>query len=109
MVIILAIYLALVWLFFFKLKLIRLNWLSGMLAGVIGAVILSVFVALLANLAPSGRFVVNAPVVTITPNVSGQVIALPIQPNVLAEGRKLCFSRLILRRSSTRSSKSRRS
>ena len=82
MIIILALYLVLVWLLFFKLKLVRLSWLSGTLAGVIGAVILAVFVALLANLTPSGRFAVNAPVVTITPNVSGQVIALPIQPNV---------------------------
>ena len=57
----------------------------------IGAIILAVFVALLANLAPSGRFVINAPVVTITPNVSGQVIALPIQPNVPLKAGAVLF------------------
>lgn len=81
MLIILILYAVLVWLLFFKLHLIRLNWLTGTLAGLIGAVILAVFVALLNHLAPSGQIVVNAPVVAITPNVSGQVVALPIQPN----------------------------
>ncbi len=64
MVIILGLYFALVWLLFFKLKLIRLNCLSGAVAVLIGASILSVFVALLNHLAPSGRIVVNAPVVS---------------------------------------------
>jgi multidrug resistance efflux pump len=91
MLIILILYLVLVWLLFFKLKLIGLSWLSGTFAGVIGAIILAVFVALLANLAPSGRFVINAPVVTITPNVSGQVIALPIQPNVPLKAGAVLF------------------
>ena len=91
MVIILAIYLVLVWLLFFKLKLIRLNWLSGTVAVLIGAFILAVFVALLNHLAPSGRFVVNAPVVAITPNVSGQVIEMPIEPNVPLKAGAVLF------------------
>lgn len=91
MLIILGLYFVLVWLLFFKLKLIRLNWLSGALAGVLGATILAVFVALLNHLAPSGQFVVNAPVVEITPNVSGQVIALPIEPNVPLKAGAVLF------------------
>jgi uncharacterized membrane protein YeaQ/YmgE (transglycosylase-associated protein family) len=53
MLIILTLYLILVWLVFAKLKLVRLGWFTGIVAGVIGAFILAVFVALLNYLTPS--------------------------------------------------------
>ena len=81
MLIILTLYLVLVWLIFSKLKLVRWGWASGTVAVLIGAFILSVFVALFNYLTPSGSFVVGSPVMEITPNVSGQVIEIPAKPN----------------------------
>jgi multidrug resistance efflux pump len=82
MLIILTLYLVLVWLLFSKLKLVTWGWGSGTVTVLIGAFILAVFLALFNYLTPSGSVVVGARVVEITPNVSGQVIALPVKPNV---------------------------
>src|SRR5712671_3110509 len=82
MLIILGLYLTLVWLVFSKLKLLCWGWFSGTVAVLIGGFILAVFVALFNYLTPSGSFVVTARVVEVTPNVSGQVNAIPVQTNV---------------------------
>jgi len=82
MVIILVTYLVLVWLLFFKLKLLRLTWMTGALATLVGLFILAVFAALLNTLTPTGRIVVGSRVVEVTPNVSGEIIAIPVKPNV---------------------------
>jgi multidrug resistance efflux pump len=82
MLIILTLYLVLVWLVFSRLKLVRWGWVSGSLAVLIGAFILAVFMAMFNYLTPSGSFVVISRVVEVAPNVSGQVIAIPVQTNV---------------------------
>ncbi|MGL9623930.1 biotin/lipoyl-binding protein [Bradyrhizobium sp. U531] len=90
MFIILGLYLVLVWLTFSKLKLLRWGWTSGTLVVLAGALILAVFLALFNYLTPSGSFVVVSRVVEVAPNVSGQVIAIPVQPNVTVKaGAKL--------------------
>jgi multidrug resistance efflux pump len=81
MLIILTLYIVLVWLLFSKLKLIRWGWVSGTIAVLIGAFILAVFLALFNYLTPSGSFTVVARVMEVAPNVSGQVIEIPVKPN----------------------------
>jgi multidrug resistance efflux pump len=81
MLIILTLYVVLVWLIFSKLKLVKWGWGSGTVAVLIGAFILAVFVALFNYLTPSGSFVVVSRVMEVTPNVSGQVIEIPVKPN----------------------------
>jgi multidrug resistance efflux pump len=80
--IILTLYLILAWLIFSKLKLLKWGWGSGTITVLIGVGILAVFLAFFNYLTPSGRFVIVSRVVEVTPNVSGQVIAVPVQPNV---------------------------
>jgi len=60
----------------------RWGWLSGTLSILIGAFILAVFLALFNYLTPSGRVTVAGRVVEVTPNVTGQIIAIPVKPNV---------------------------
>ena len=81
MLIILSLYILLVWLLFSKLKLIRWGWISGTLAVLGGAFILAVFLAMFNHLTPAGDFTVTSRVIEVTPNVSGQVIAIPVKPN----------------------------
>ncbi|OKO87838.1 multidrug transporter [Bradyrhizobium sp. NAS80.1] len=81
MLIILTLYLILVWLVFFRLKLVRWGWASGTVAGLFGAFILAVFLAMFNYLTPSGSFVVISRVMEVTPNVSGEVIDIPVKPN----------------------------
>ena len=82
MLIILTLYLVLLWLIFSRLKLVRWGWASGSVAVLIGAFILAVFMAMFNYLTPSGSFVVISRVVEVAPNVSGQVIAIPVETNV---------------------------
>ena len=81
MLIILTLYLVLAWLVFAKLKLVRWGWISGAVTVVGGALILAVFVAMFNHLTPSGSFVVVSRVIEVTPNVAGQVTAIPVKPN----------------------------
>ncbi|MGL3211847.1 HlyD family secretion protein [Bradyrhizobium sp. BR 1433] len=81
MLIILTVYIILVWLVFSKLKLVKWGWGSGTVAVLIGAFILAVFLAMFNYLTPSGSFVVISRVLEVTPNVSGQVVAIPVKPN----------------------------
>ena len=79
MVLILALYIVLVWLLFSKLKLVKWEWTSGVITVLIGASIMAVFLGLFNSLTPGGRFVVVSRVVEVTPNVSGQVVSIPVQ------------------------------
>ncbi len=81
MVVLAVLYTILVWLVFFKFRLVRWTWISGSIATAVGAAILATFVALLNTYAPSGPIVVSGHVVEVTPNVSGQVTAVPVIPN----------------------------
>jgi multidrug resistance efflux pump len=82
MVIILCLYVLAVWLVFSKLKLVRWGWVSGTISLVIGGFILATFLALFNYLTPSGRVTVTGRVVEVTPNVTGQIVAIPVKPNV---------------------------
>jgi multidrug resistance efflux pump len=82
MLIILTLYIILVWLLFAKLKLVKWGWGSGTVAVLIGAFILAVFMAMFNYLTPSGSFVVVSRVMEIAPNVSGEVVEIPVKPNV---------------------------
>jgi multidrug resistance efflux pump len=91
MLIILCLYLVLLWLVFSKLKLVRWGWLSGSIAGFIGLFLLAVFLALFNYLTPSGQFVIASRVVEVTPNVTGEVIAIPVKPNVPVKAGTVLF------------------
>src|SRR5882724_5051705 len=80
--IILCLYIGALWAVFSKFKLVRWGWPSGTLSILIGAFILAVFLALFNYLTPSGRVTVAGRVVEVTPNVTGQIIAIPVKPNV---------------------------
>jgi multidrug resistance efflux pump len=82
MVIILCLYVLTLWLVFAKFKLVRWSWLSGTVAALVGIFILATFLALFNYLTPSGRVTVTGRVVEVTPNVTGQIVAIPVKPNV---------------------------
>ncbi len=82
MLIILCLYGVALWVVFGRFKLVRWGWLSGTLSIFIGAFILAVFLALFNYLTPSGRVTVAGRVVEVMPNVTGQIIAMPVKPNV---------------------------
>jgi multidrug resistance efflux pump len=82
MVIILCLYVLALWLVFSKLKLVRWRWLSGTVSVLTGVFILAIFLALFNYLTPSGRVTVTGRVVEVTPNVTGQIVAIPVKPNV---------------------------
>ena len=91
MLIILTLYLVVVWLIFSKLKLVRWGWASGTVAVLIGAFILAVFMAMFNYLTPSGSFVVISRVMEVTPNLSGQVVEIPVKPNVPVKAGTVLF------------------
>src|SRR6266581_4674062 len=82
MIIILCLYLVALWAVFSKFKLVRWGWLSGTVSLLIGGFILATFLALFNYLTPSGRVTVTGRVVEVTPNVTGQIVAIPVKPNV---------------------------
>jgi multidrug resistance efflux pump len=81
----------LVWLIFSRLKLVKWGWGSGTVAVLIGAFILAVFLAMFNYLTSSGSFVIISRVVEVTPNVSGQVTAIPVKPNVSVKAGTILF------------------
>ncbi|BBC03304.1 MULTISPECIES: HlyD family secretion protein [Bradyrhizobium] len=81
MLIILTLYIVLVWLLFTKFKLVKWGWGSGAVTVLLGAFILSVFLAMFNYLTPSGSFVVISRVMEVAPNVAGEVIEIPVKPN----------------------------
>lgn len=91
MVIILCLYVVALWLTFSKFKLARWSWLSGTVSVLAGALILTTFLGLFNYLTPSGRITVTGKVVEVTPNVTGQVIAIPVKPNVPVKAGDLLF------------------
>jgi multidrug resistance efflux pump len=91
MVIILCLYVVALWLVFSKLKLVRWSWLSGAVAVFIGVFILATFLALFNYLTPSGRVTVTGRVVEVTPNVTGQIVAIPVKPNMPVKTNDVLF------------------
>ena len=77
MVIVAVLYVVLVWLIFFRLKLVRWNWLTGVATVIVGLLVVGAFDGFLNALAPPGRISVAGRVVEVTPNVAGQVVDIP--------------------------------
>jgi multidrug resistance efflux pump len=91
MIIILCLYIVAIWAVFSKFKLVRWGWLSGTISVIAGAFILAIFLALFNYLTPSGRLTVTGRVVEVTPNVTGQIIAIPVKPNVPVKTNDVLF------------------
>jgi multidrug resistance efflux pump len=91
MLIILCLYIVALWLVFSKFKIVRWGWLSGTVSVLIGALILATFLALFNYLTPSGRVTVTGRVVEVTPNVTGQIVAIPVKPNVPVKSGDVLF------------------
>ena len=91
MLIILCLYFVMLWFLFSKFKVVRWGWLSGTISVAIGAFILATFLALFNYLTPSGRVTVTGRVVEVTPNVSGQIVEIPVKPNVSAKMGDVLF------------------
>src|SRR6266436_2008450 len=91
MIIILCLYIVALWLVFSKFKLMRWGWLSGTVSVLIGVFILATFLALFNYLTPAGRVTVTGKVVEVTPNVTGQIIAIPVETNVLVKTGDVLF------------------
>src|SRR3977135_1370671 len=91
MIIILCLYVVALWLVFSKFKLVRWGWLSGTVSLLIGGFILATFLALFNYLTPSGRVTVTGRVVEVTPNVTGQIVAIPVKPNVPVKAGDVLF------------------
>ncbi|WP_108522644.1 HlyD family secretion protein [Bradyrhizobium algeriense] len=91
MVIILSLYIAAMWAVFSKFKLVRWGWLSGTISLLIGGFILATFLAFFNYLTPSGRVTVTGRVVEVTPNVTGQIVAIPVKPNVPVKQNDVLF------------------
>lgn len=91
MVIILCLYIVALWVIFSKFRLVRWGWMSGTVSVLIGGFILATFLALFNFLTPTGRVTVTGRVVEVTPNVSGQVIAIPVRPNVPVKANDTLF------------------
>lgn len=92
MVIVAILYAIVVWLVFFKLKLLPWNWFTGTVTVLVGVILCAVFVGLLSHLAPTGRVTVISHVVEVTPNVSGQITDVPVQPNQLVKAGTILFA-----------------
>ena len=91
MIIILCLYLVALWAVFSKFKLVRWGWLSGTVSLLVGGFILATFLALFNYLTPSGRVTVTGRVVEVTPNVTGQIVAIPVKPNVPVKASDVLF------------------
>ncbi len=91
MLIVLLLYMALTWLVFSRFKLAKWGWGSGTITVLIGAFILSVFLALFNYLTPSGSIVVGSRVVEVIPNVSGEIVSVPVQANVPIKAGDVLF------------------
>jgi len=91
MAIVAALYAVLVWLVFFKLKWLRWGWFTGTVTVLVGLFVCAIFVGFLSHLAPTGRVAVLGHVVEVTPNVSGQIIEISVQPNELVKAGTVLF------------------
>jgi multidrug resistance efflux pump len=79
------------WAIFSRFKLVRWGWLSGTVSVLVGVFILATFLALFNYLTPSGRVTVTGRVVEVTPNVTGQIVAIPVKPNVPLKANDVLF------------------
>ncbi len=91
-IILLLIYSSIVWLIFFKFKLLPWNIISQVIVVTIPIIFLAVLILLLNIVAPSSHDVrVLNYVVQIVPRVSGRVIEVPVSPNVPVKEGEVLF------------------
>jgi multidrug resistance efflux pump len=81
MVIIAILYIGIIWLIFFKLKILPWNRLWKSIAGTVGVLLLLLVVGLLNFYTPTGSFSVVTNVTEIRPSISGRVSSIPIKTN----------------------------
>jgi multidrug resistance efflux pump len=92
MVIITCLYLALIYLLFFKFKVLPWNKVSQAICLVIGVIILSGFLVGLQSLTPSStQAQVTGRLIEIAPSVSGRVKRVLIEPNITVEQGEILF------------------
>src|ERR1700687_109902 len=91
MIIILCLYIVALWLVFSKFKLVRWGWLSGTCSVFVVVFILATVLAFFNFLTPSGRVTVTGRVVEVTPNVTGQIVSIPVKPNVPVKANDVLF------------------
>src|SRR5258706_30330 len=89
--IILCLYIVALSVLFSKFKLVRWGWFSGTVSVLVGVFILATFLALFNYLTPSGRVTVTGRVVEVTPNVTGQIVSIPVKPNVPVKANDVLF------------------
>jgi multidrug resistance efflux pump len=65
--------------------------LFGTISLLVGGFILATFLALFNYLTSSGRVTVTGRVVEVTPNVTGQIVAIPVKPNVPVKANDILF------------------
>ncbi len=91
MLIILAIYFGLIWLVFFKFKLLPWTRSSKITSGLVGLLICLYVVAQLNTKTPSGRIAVMGIVVEIAPSVNGVVVDVPVVANQTVTAGEVLF------------------
>ena len=93
MVIVTALYLAIVYLLFFKFKLLPWNGLTKALTAVVGVTILTGFLVGLQGLTPSStQGVISARILEVSPQVSGRIISVEVEPNIVIEEGDVLFT-----------------
>jgi RND family efflux transporter MFP subunit len=93
MLIITCLYLALVYLLFFKFRVLPWNKVSQGLVVLIGTIILTGFLVGLQGLTPSSQqAAITGRIVEIAPQVSGRVVSVPIEPNAPLEMGTVLFT-----------------
>lgn len=85
MLIVASLYALLIWLIFFRFKLLRWGWASGTVTVCVGVFLLMVVMSLLNYFTPSGRVAVMGRVVEVIPSVAGRVTEIHVAPNVLVK------------------------
>jgi len=93
MLIITALYLALVYLLFFKFKVLPWNKISQELAVLIGVIILTLFLVGLQGLIPASvQGAITGRIVEVAPQVSGRVLTVEAEPNITVDAEAVLFS-----------------
>ncbi|MCP3879964.1 MAG: HlyD family efflux transporter periplasmic adaptor subunit [Sulfitobacter sp.] len=93
MLIITALYLALVYLLFFRFTVIPWNRISQVLTVLIGVVMLTEFLVGLQGLAPASvQGAITGRIVEIAPDVTGRIVTVSVEPNVTVDEDTELFS-----------------
>jgi multidrug resistance efflux pump len=93
MVIVTVLYLAVVYLLFFKFKLLPWNGLTKGLTALVGTIILTGFLVGLQGLTPSSsQGIITARIVEVAPQVSGRITSVSVLPNVVVEEGAVLFT-----------------